>query len=233
VYENYSFDFSAHRRPIAYASLGNTVELQSKLKLLPSVPNSGGAYVLNAEVESKSVEFDIEFTINSELAKSRGLMALFTQNQLEPEDFERSDIGYRSDYEGVGVYIFRNPIRENKWFVMTLQGTGARSVLRMKGAIHSGMRSLNNCEIDMAQGVRTGLRVTMKDYKIIVEVKDSDDVSYRECSSQMQQNKAWKNWKFALAAKNSIDDRKEMQVTDVDIDSVKISELNPADMYSV
>jgi hypothetical protein len=90
-------------------------------------------------------------------------MALFTQNELEPEDFANSDVGYRSDYEGIGVYIFRNPIRENKWFVMTLQGNGARSVLRMKGAIHSGMRSLNNCEIDMVQGVRTGLRVTIKD----------------------------------------------------------------------
>ena len=27
VYENYSFDFSAHRRPIAYSSYGNTIEL--------------------------------------------------------------------------------------------------------------------------------------------------------------------------------------------------------------
>ena len=137
---------------------------------------------MNAEVASKSVEFDIEFTINSDLNKSRGFMALMTQNTLEPEDFENSDVGYRSDYEGIGVYVFRNPIRENKWFVMALQGQGSRSVLRMKGAVHSGMRSLNNCEIDMAQGVRAGLRVTIKDYKVIVEVKDSDDVSYRECS---------------------------------------------------
>ena len=66
------------------------------------------------------VEFDIEFTINSELAKSRGFMALFTQNELEPEDFEKSDVGYRSDYEGIGIYVFRNPVRENKWYVMTL-----------------------------------------------------------------------------------------------------------------
>ena len=55
----------------------------------------------------------------------------------------------------------------------------------MKAAIHSGMRSLNNCELDMEAGVRTGLRVTFEDYKIIVEVKDSDDVSYRECSQQL------------------------------------------------
>ena len=65
-----------------------------------------------------------------------------------------------------------------------------------------------------------------------MEVKDSDDVSYRECSQQVQQNKTWKKWAFALAAKNSLDDRRDMQMTDVDIDSVKISELNPADMYS-
>jgi len=58
-------------------------------------------------------------------------------------------------------------------------------VLRMKNAVHSGMRSLNNCEIDMEKGVRTGLRITFEDYKIIVDVKDSDDVSYRECSQQL------------------------------------------------
>ena len=27
VYENYSFDFSGGKRPIAYSSIGNTVEL--------------------------------------------------------------------------------------------------------------------------------------------------------------------------------------------------------------
>ena len=112
------------------------------------------------DVKTKEVEFDIEFTIRSELAKSRGFQAIFTQNELYAEDFEESELGYRTDYEGVGVYVFRNPMRENKWFVMTLQGQGARSVLRMKGSIHSGLRSLNNCEIDMAVGIRTGLRVT-------------------------------------------------------------------------
>ena len=37
------------------------------------------------------------------------------------------------------------------------------------------MRSLNNCEIDMLSGVKTGLKVTFSDNKVIVEVKDSDD----------------------------------------------------------
>ena len=123
-------------------------------------------------------------------------------------------------------------MRENKWYVMTLQGQGTRSVLRMKGAIHSGMRSLNNCEIDMAKGVRAGIKVTFENYKVIVDVKDSDDVSYRECSQQLIQNKAWQSYNFALATKNSKDDRGDMQITDVDIDSVKISVLDSLYMYS-
>ena len=102
----------------------------------------------------------------------------------------------------------------------------------MKGAIHSGMRSLNNCEIDMAKGVRTGLRVTFDNYKVIVDVKDSDDVSYRECSQQLIMNKSWSKYNFALATKNSKDDRGEMQITDIDIDSVKISVLDSLYMYS-
>ena len=102
---------------------------------------------MSPSINTREVEFDLEFTIQSDLEESRGFMALFTQNELNPEDFIESDLGYRSDFEGVGVYVFRNSMRENKWYVMTLQGQGSRSVLRMKSAIHSGMRSLNNCEI--------------------------------------------------------------------------------------
>ena len=64
-----------------------------------------------------------------------------------------------------------------------------------------------------------------------MDVKDSDDVSYRECSQQMIMNKSWAKYNFALATKNSKDDRNEMQITDVDIDSVKISVLDALYMY--
>ena len=121
AYDNYSFDFSAKKRPIAYQSMGNAVELQSKIKLNPKVAEAGGAYALMTKILQKEVEFDIEFTIQSELFRARGFTALFTQNELYTEDFAQP-LGYRQDYEGVGVYVFRNPTRENKWFVMTLQG---------------------------------------------------------------------------------------------------------------
>ena len=84
----------------------------------------------------------------------------------------------------------------------------------------------------MTSGLRTGLRVTFEDYKIIVDVKDSDDVSYRECSQQLVMNKSWQTYKFAIATKNTNDDRQQMQITDVDIDSIKISVLDALYMYS-
>ena len=183
------------------------------------------------KILQKEVEFDIEFTIHSDLYKARGFTALFTQNDLFTEDFDNHQLGYRTDYEGVGVYVFRNPLQQNKWFVMTLQGQGSRPVIRQKNAIHSGMRSLNNCQIDVQQGVRTGFKVTFVDNKIIVEIKDSDDVSYKECSQQLIINKSWSQYNFALAARNSQDDRGAMQITDVDIDSIKISVLDSDNMY--
>ena len=72
------------------------------------------------------------------------------------------------------------------------------------------MRTLNNCEIDMLSGVRTGLKITFVDNKVVVEVKDSDDVSYRECSTQLIINKGWNQYNFAVAARNSNDDRGAM-----------------------
>ena len=85
----------------------------------PKVVEAGGAYALMTKIIQKEVEFDIEFTIQSDLFRARGFSALFTQNELYTEDFV-PPLGYRQDYEGVGVYVFRNPTRENKWFVMTL-----------------------------------------------------------------------------------------------------------------
>ena len=81
--------------------------------------------------------------------------------------------------------------------------------------------------------MRAGLRVTFsEDYKVIVDVKDSDDVGYRECSQQLVMNKSWQSYKFGIATKNTNDDRGKMQITNVDIDSVKISVLNGANMFS-
>jgi len=121
VFTNYSFDFSAHRRPIAYTTLGNALEHTKKVKVCPAVADRGGAYVLDKEITAKEFEVDLEFTIRSSLDQARGFMVLLTQQPVTEDELMASHIGYRQDYEGIGVYVFRHPARENKWFAMTLQ----------------------------------------------------------------------------------------------------------------
>ena len=143
-----------------------------------------------------------------------------------------SDLGYRQNYEGTALYIFRHPHRENKWFAMTLQNQGTRSALRLENQMYSGLRNLNHCELDMEKGVRTGVRLILTEQQVETQVKDSDDVSYRACAKQAKINKNWDLHHFAVAAKNSVDDNKEMMITDLDVDSVQIKSLRPWEMES-
>lgn len=46
-YENYSFDYSAGRMPLAYTTYGNAIELNNKVKLNSKIPDRGGALVLD------------------------------------------------------------------------------------------------------------------------------------------------------------------------------------------
>lgn len=56
LYENYSFDYSAHKTPIAYSSYGNAIELTRKVKLSSKVQHKGGAYVLNRPITFSEFE---------------------------------------------------------------------------------------------------------------------------------------------------------------------------------
>ena len=58
-------------------------------------------------------------------------MVLLTQQEMMENEFLESSIGYRQNYEGIALYIYRHPHRENKWFAMTLQNQGTRSALRL------------------------------------------------------------------------------------------------------
>ena len=141
-----------------------------------------------------------------------------------------SEIGYRQDYEGIGVYVFRHPSKNDEWQVMTLQNKGGRSVLRLENQMYSGLRNMNHCQIDMASGKRAGLRIQVKNKQVITEVKDVDDVSYRSCNKQGLLQKDWGKYHFAIAAKNTPSDTQEMLITDFDIDYLHIASLRPWDM---
>ena len=110
-YNNYNFDYSSHNIPIAYTSVDNTVELFSKVKLNSKVPSKGGAYILDAPLDQtvfEEFEVDVEFTLNTDPAQARGFMILFNRNEPKVKDFQSSQLGYKHDYEGVGVYVFRH-----------------------------------------------------------------------------------------------------------------------------
>ena len=63
AYDNYSFDFSAHTRQIAYTTAGNALELLNKVKVNPAVPDRTGAYILDVKMTDKDFVVDVEFTV--------------------------------------------------------------------------------------------------------------------------------------------------------------------------
>ena len=126
-YENYSFDYSAHKVPIAYKSHFNAIELHSHVKLNSRVEGRGGGYTLDKEIIFENFEVDIDFTIESDTSKARGFEAIFTEHFQDEDDFEKGEFGYSTEYLGIGVYVFRHPI-ENKFYAMLLQNSGTRSV---------------------------------------------------------------------------------------------------------
>lgn len=98
VYENYSFNFSEHKRPIAYQTLGNALELNSKIKLNPRVANRGGAIVLDTPIRDKTFTAQLEFTMQSDLDQARGLMILLTQHEITEEEIDEQNIGIKQNF---------------------------------------------------------------------------------------------------------------------------------------
>ena len=94
AYENYSFDFSAHTRPIAYSTAGNALELLNKVKVNPAVADRAGAYIFDVKLSDKDFVVDVEFTIQSQLSSARGFMILLTQQEMLENEFIESTIGY-------------------------------------------------------------------------------------------------------------------------------------------
>ena len=113
--DNYSFDFSSGMRPLSWIARGNAVELMSKVKLNPSVEDKWGGYVFDGVFDQDKFEIEVEFVVNSELKDSRGLVAILSQNAISNEDFEGAPTGFRDDYEGIGIYVYRHPVRSEQW----------------------------------------------------------------------------------------------------------------------
>ena len=71
--EPYTFDYSAHRNPLAYQTFVSAVELLHRTKLIPPVKNTLGAVFLKYDsqsneegwafkpLETNNLEIDVEF----------------------------------------------------------------------------------------------------------------------------------------------------------------------------
>ena len=111
--ENYSFDFSKHHLPLAYDTYGASVQLLHKYKLIPDIKDRYGAIVLNKRLQSdRAVEVDVEFMFKSDENLSHGFSIFFLANEPRfPMDFD-DVVGYRSDFKGLGVFLYRSEKRK-------------------------------------------------------------------------------------------------------------------------
>lgn len=107
IYENFSFDYSANKFPLAYTTYGNAVELNHKVKLNSNIMNRGGALVLQKPISMQEFEVQVEFTLNSDF-NPLGFSLHLLRDEFREEDFAQSTFGYRSDFHGIGLYVFRN-----------------------------------------------------------------------------------------------------------------------------
>lgn len=112
---------------------------------------------------------------------------------------------------------------------MTVQNFGLKPIVTKPNLVQA-MKTNNSCEIKFVNQIdkRTGLRVKVSDGKITTEVK-LDGVSYEPCKTVdyvfKEQDK--NPLHLVVATKNSKDRNKDMQINDIDLDSITMSLLNP------
>ena len=65
LYENYSFDYPAHKLPISYTPLECAIELHHHVKLNNKVPTKGGGYTLDKPLVWKDFEIDLNVNMKT------------------------------------------------------------------------------------------------------------------------------------------------------------------------
>jgi len=91
-----------------------------------------GALVLNQPLKSEhQLEFDVEFKFISDPEYSHGLaIFLLDQQPIFPDEFH-DEFGYRTDYKGLGVFLYRSESK-GKWYILTVQNKGLQGITRSR-----------------------------------------------------------------------------------------------------
>jgi len=86
----------------------------------------------------------------------------------------------------------------------------------------------------MTSGQKFGVRIQVQEGNITTYVEDSADVSYRKCSSAKIYTHRIPITKYhmILVSRNFMNNKNDTKITDIDINSISISVMDPKSMPS-
>lgn len=129
-----------------------------KYKLIPDVQDRYGAIVLNKRIQSNNaLEVDVEFNFMSDEQFSHGFGIYFLENEPKfPDDFD-DILGYRPDFQGLGVFLYRSEASD-KWKIIALQNKGLDEFTDDRD-LDTMITKKNSCSIDINKKMRGGIRI--------------------------------------------------------------------------
>lgn len=130
--EPFSFDITKFEYPLEWKKMGTTVALKETIKLLPKVSDRYGGLFLEQPVETNSFEVVYKLEIDNDkntiynkvdghtVDDIEGLAMWYLTHEPVETDM-RPEFGYRSDFNGLGVFLFKH---EKKWRMMSILNQG-------------------------------------------------------------------------------------------------------------
>jgi hypothetical protein len=151
--EPFSFDLRKFEYPLEYHKWGTAVALRKTIKLLPKVENRYGGLWLSQPVETNMFEMAyrviVSNSMNTAARKGRideGLLqqiddiegfALWYLNHEPRETDMRAAFGFKADYNGVGVYMFKH---RGNWRMMSIYNQGLEGL-----TVEAAVNNLSKC----------------------------------------------------------------------------------------
>ena len=118
--EPFSFDIQKFEYPLEWNKVGTTVALKDTIKLIPKVEDRYGGLFMSQPAETDQFEMIYSVVINNnknsitkkadhgiEIDDIEGLVLWYLNTQPSIGDY-RSSFGYRGDYTGLGLYVFKH-----------------------------------------------------------------------------------------------------------------------------
>ena len=131
--EPFSFDVQKFEYPLEFDKVGTTVALRDTIKLIPKVEDRYGGLYMSQPIETDA----FEMTYSIDLKNDRNTIYTKTEKGIDIDDIEGfalwylndkptykdygTGFGFRSDYNGLGVYVFKHL---KKWRVIGIYNQG-------------------------------------------------------------------------------------------------------------